>query len=378
MKKFCVWRLIVGLVVFCGIHGFSVWATSITTTAPGGDPLTGYQATAPTPAFAHGDRIRGHVMFKQGFTIASGATVTWDADGIVNGPITFAGNSSTLSLANDLRLGTTGGPIATVNAGKISGNGRSIIMGNNATLTKQVVVTSDLIVDGQGKTITLQNTNFSINEGVTLTLKNLTLVNNDSTPTATIFQGVGHCVFENVLLRCVPYSGTVAKLFAMADIDRNITFRGRVAFDAPGVLIVLLSTGAVGNYGVATFTIDKNSTFYIGQGTELRKGDTATVSFVMTDATSVFHFDGCDLYTGATTGDTNIDYATVGLTLTKGTVLFENKVRIFNKHYGGSTNTSMTDALNFGDGSSAANNVDVRVLGGAYVIVDGCMRYNAA
>ena len=86
----------------------------------------------------------------------------------------------------------------------------------------------------------------------------------------------------------------------------------------------------------------------------------------MADQTSVLHRDGCDFYTGAN-----------GLTLTKGTVIFENKVRIFNKDYdyAGTTNTDMSKALTFGDGT-AAGDVNVCVLGGAYVTVDGCMKYN--
>ena len=70
----------------------SVFATSVISTAPGGDPTTAYQATAPT--FADGDTIRGHAMFKAGFIIPASATVTWDGDGVVNGPITFSDGTS--------------------------------------------------------------------------------------------------------------------------------------------------------------------------------------------------------------------------------------------------------------------------------------------
>ena len=45
-----------------------------------------------------------------------------------------------------------------------------------------------------------------------------------------------------------------------------------------------------------------------------------------------------------------------------GTVLFENKVRIFNKDYGSSTpNIDMSKALTFGDGTPG-NDVHIKVL----------------
>ena len=113
-----------------------------------------------------------------------------------------------------------------------------------------------------------------------------------------------------------------------------------------------------------TIKIEKNSKLFFGKGiiADFTLPPYSIFTFEFEDKTSVLHLDGCDFYTGAN-----------GLTLTKGTVIFENKVRIFNKNYGSSTpNTDMTKGLIFGDGTSE-NAVDVKVLGGAYVTVEGCM-----
>jgi hypothetical protein len=44
----------------------------------------------------------------------------------------------------------------------------------------------------------------------------------------------------------------------------------------------------------------------------------------------------------------------------------------------GNAITDMTKGLIFGDGVNSSNNVNVRVLGGAYASLKGCMRNNCA
>jgi hypothetical protein len=89
----------------------------------------------------------------------------------------------------------------------------------------------------------------------------------------------------------------------------------------------------------------------------------------MTDQTSALHLNGCDFYLGPTNSN--------GFNITKGTVIFENQVRIFDCNIGSenSPNSDMTRGLILGDGT-VANDVNVRLLSDAYVTVDGCLKYN--
>lgn len=378
MNKFCVWQLKLALLCVGVIYHSALLAppsVSITTTAPGGSPSTGYQASAPVAPFVNGDKIRGHVMFKQGFAIAAGATVMWDADGIVNGPITFLNDTSTLALSTDLRLGTTGTLVRTSDWGiTISGNGNSLILGGDvtldaaATMGHDITVSSDLTIDGQGKTLTLRNsTYFAPATNKTLTLKNLTLVYDERSANSCCFQGAGNYILENVTIRCLDLHGGAQVGLFKTTSAKNVTIRGFTCIDVPNVRVNLTSGGSA----AGTFTIDKNSIFVIGKGTALRLGNASSVTITMTDKSSVMHFNGCDFYTG--TGSNNSPL----LNLTKGTVLFENKVRVFNISYDEATvNTNMAYGFTFGDGNDTNNDVDVRVLGGAYVIVQGCMKYN--
>ena len=347
----------------------SVFATSVISTAPGGDPTTGYQETAPT--FADGDTIRGHAMFKKGFTIPVSATVTWDGDGLVEGPIVFTNSLSILNLSADLRLGTTGS--LSGSDCEIKGNGYKIILGNDLTMSagldfcaRSLFTNDHLTLDGQGHWFSCPSVHgFFGSPGSSITLKNMTFNVYDWANEGGVFwiTATNQLILENMTitggkssindwqLLCWNWDGGPA----------TCTIRGLVTLSMP-------SRRLKWNWGSAiTVAIEKNSTLYIGKDTifeVMNSINGGSVTFVMADETSVLHLDGCDFYTGAN-----------GLTLTKGTVIFENKVRIFNKDYDGASNADMSKALIFGDGT-VAGDVNVRVLGDAYVTLDGCMKYN--
>lgn len=350
-------------------------ATSVISTASGGDPTVGYQGAVV--AFADGDLIRGHEVFKDGLTINSASEVTWDGDGIVGGAITFTHNTSTLKLSSDLRLGTTGsftcaGTTMTIKCE----DGCRVILGNDLALNQTIKLkTGDLVIDGQGHTLTLIGSSGYLTEnGRTLTLRNMTLVRDSSNVNAQAFFTdilSGSYILENVTIRCKPYAGTYVTLFPSSG-TASLKIRGRVVIDAPGVNFAL-TQGAI----ITTLTIEKNSTLAVGKNTAfvMNTADTGGVTtFSMADQTSILHLDGCDFYTGGSA-------VQQALNLTKGTVLFENKVRVFNALYDtstfsvGSVNGRAATGIIFGDGTQA-NDMDVRVLGGAYVINAGYMRYN--
>jgi hypothetical protein len=368
-KSLLILLLLRLLPVFC-------LATSITSTAPGGTFTSGYQGSTPS-AYTNGNLIRGHFMFKQGFRLDSTdpTTVTWDGDGIVNGLLGWNGSNTILNLASDLKLGSTltfvGGGINRM----ISGGGNKIILTGDVGLNWKITPqTTDLTIDGQGHMLKVAaNVSGSINvaAGITVTLKNMILdINSGSVSNFRFFDSstTSNVILENVRVRCK--SSLPVGIMGPG----TLTIRGNVFFENVGGVIILTRSTQSFN-----LVIDKNSTLHVGKNTSLSLSGAAVYDSVlvsMTDQTSVLHLDGCDFYTSTSSP------VLAGLNLLKGTVLFENKVRIFNAYYdagvpGPSTtgNSDMTKGLIFGD-ATAANDVNVRMLGSAYVTVDGCMKYN--
>jgi hypothetical protein len=356
-------------------------ATSLISTAPGGAADNGYQANMPA-VFGNTNVIRGHIMFKNGFTfsgnIPNNATI-WDSDGIVNGPVKWNTLASTfLKLTSDLRLGSTATLVRNGSGtmgiiGEAGGN-KSIILGGDITLSFPLTVSAgNLSIDGGGHTLKITNTANSSNaisasSGQIITLRNMTLVidSNNKGSGYGFFNSssAANLVLENVAVRVVPYSNSVGVVKSSA----TLTIRGNVSIDSPGGLVALS-----GSATFATLVIERNSTLRIGQNTIFTlaaNGGAINSSVTLTDATSVLHLDGCDFYTSPYSASLNV------FNLLGGTLLLENKVRIFNTYYGGSTgNTDMTKAFILGDGT-ASNDVNVRVLKGAYVTLDGSMKYN--
>lgn len=159
---------------------------------------------------------------------------------------------------------------------------------------------------------------------------------------------------ENMTV-CAAGNGSAITL---SNSSGTITIKGNVRLEGFGQRI------KVG----CPITINANSSLYVEKGVSL----TNVASITMADQTSVLHLDGCSLYTGNGTDGTSL---TAGLSLTKGTLMLDNKVQILNKNYGGASNTSMSKGFLLGDGT-ASNDANVVVLAGAYVTVDGCMKYN--
>jgi hypothetical protein len=159
-----------------------------------------------------------------------------------------------------------------------------------------------------------------------------------------------------------PIQGGIRKLFIGSGSVTSFRISGDVRIEGPGSIVAFWSN----------ITIDANSSLYIGPGVTVYALGVAVagmpVGVTMTNSTSLLHLDGCDFYTGVN-----------GMQVLAGTVLFSNKVRIFNGAYpgGGSftPNTDMAKAFTLGDGT-VPNDVGVCVLGGGYVIVNGCINYN--
>lgn len=371
---------IIALMVVITCNCISLSGISVKSTAPGGIPTTSYQGGSLS--LVSGDVVRGHVELKKGFSVGVGA-VTWDATGVVEGPITFTDATSILVLKSDLRLGGTGSitPLADTSLTSggwgqtygIDGGGRTIFMGGDFTIGNDVqrdlFLNSNLTIDGQGHTLTLQNSsNFRVRSGFTLTLKNMTIVCDATNSKWGHFNGGNgtnsNFIFDNVTIIARPNGSNFAGGVEPGTGGTSaVTFRNKVSILGAGARFSLRE-----NFGTTNFTIDKNSTLYFGPNVivQLSDANSFNCTLSMVDHTSVLHIDGAKFYMGPN-----------GLQLTKGTLLVDNKTRIFNCEVGSEAapNTDMTKGLILGDGSSSANDVDVRVLGGAYVVVDGCVDY---
>jgi hypothetical protein len=357
---------------------------TLNSTAPGGTFTNGYQGATYVP----GDHAvtRGHFMLKNGITLPTSNTWTWDGDGIVNGTISLPNTNTTpgLTLATDLRLGSTA-RFDNVNL-RVAGGGNHIVMNCDMVSTGQISLNSDLTIDGQGHTLKVINNSgtsyfiASLNSS-TLTLKNMTLLYDACNTENFLFKPSSY-ILENVTIRAIPYAGKNIVLFSSTSSapQTTLTIRGRVGIECPGSSVLLSTSNNVGAFSFP-ITLEKNSTLYVGKNTAFALTApvgfySATCSLSMVDATSVLHLDGCDFYTSTNSG------SLASLQLTKGTVLLENKVKIFNAIYdrtlfgpAASGNTDITKGLIFGDGTLAGD-MNVRMLGSAYVTVDGCMKYN--
>ena len=214
-------------------------------------------------------------------------------------------------------------------------------------------IANTLTIDGQGNIFTINSVEGYFVSSAGLALINMDLIVNNVG--SAIFQNNGSATLKNLRL----LSGGAGSAITLSDGFANIVINGNVRLEGFGQRI------KVG----AGITINPNSTLYVGPGVTL----TNIASVTMADQTSVLHLDGCKLYTG---NDADNAALTSSLSLTKGTLLLDNKVQIYNKNYGDSApaNKDMTKGFFLGDGSSS-NNVEVRVLGGAYVVVDGCMQF---
>lgn len=374
----------IAITIFSLCCSSSAWAdTLLYSTTQGGNPAGGYQPATYT--LADNTFTRGHFLFKRGITVGDN-DFTWDADGFVNGTISV-GNAGALKLSTDLRLGTTGTLSCVGDYLNIYGENKRIMLGGEMGLNQGIRAKSTLTLDGQGYTLTLTRGRdygrFEIDGNTTVILKNMTIFCESVNDSNDYLFRRGNYILENVRIVCKPYADRIATLCSALDSGiTTITIRGQVSIESPEMPIVMCKDGGAGALTLA-INIEKNSTLTIGQGTVCalcyNSSDSAcTINF--TDRTSQLVLDGCDFYTSSVGG--NGASALTALTLTKGTLLFRNKVRLFNALYNTSTyaaytpiNTDMSKALILGDGTSAGD-MDVRVLGGAYVTVQGCINYN--
>lgn len=379
-------------------------ATDIDSSTTASDGYQGSFINGTTLAgFGLGSTIKSTVIFKQGFEVPDTALagnlgeIAYDADGPICSNINWVGNSNdgTLLLYSDLRLGTTGKFTATapdiytiINATPVklidgatsipAGiKVKSIILGGDTKFTNSLKLTTSCIIDGRGHTLTLQAplALFSTSTSVTLQNMRLEVVKSVGSTSGSnqqipfIFNSDNQSQSLNLIDvdLCLP-TGTVTQLISAGrlNIGHNVRILG------PGGTFKVFYKGA----GTASskVIVSKNSKLYIGQDTTFSLWGAPNVPqnnrLILTDATSQFWLDGAKFDISDAGGGT-----THGIMLTKGTLFLDNKVTL-SSTTGGAIATSMSQGLQLGDGVTAANDLNVRVRGGANVIQIGPMRYN--
>lgn len=378
------WRgLLFGLSAIFAVGQILADGGQIISTAPGGTSTQGYQGSLVSTSTI---LLRGTIICKQGIDVSGTLPLFYDADGPVYGAIKFNGNSGSLKLASDLRLGSTcalrtavADSYMIINAGEsanASVGGQTIIMGDDLRLTFSTKFISNCVIDGRGNTLTLQAPLSVFNNSTSVTLKNMRLLVCPGTGTSTGNAFVEPFIFNannqsqsinlcNVDL-CLPIGKTTHVVTA-----GRLNLNNQVNITGSGGIFKMFYAGA----GTASpkIIIGNSSKFLVGQGVTLSLWGSPDVPqgnrLVLNGVTSQLWLDGCTLDISAATAGT-----TQGLMLKQGTLFFDNKVTV------SSTIASMvvsdiTNGLQLGDGT-AANDIDVRVRGGAYLDTIGSMCYN--
>lgn len=218
--------------------------------------------------------------------------------------------------------------------------------------SRAIHVTSNLIIDGNGAHDLIfpdGNMTFSIDAGVTLTLKDLHL---RGVTGSNNFVGSGTLKLYNVdvsLDNNWTFSGSATTATKM-DLEDYVNFYGR------GKIFEYVSGG--------TLTMDPFTSLYFDVGTTFSWTSGRRLGMVMQSADLTIFLNNSTMFVGSR-GSLR------GLRLTKGSLICENKVTINNDGWSDSTRS-----FEWGDGASASNDLNVNVLSGACLDVNGFLYHH--
>ncbi len=290
--------------------------------------------------FYENEKAQGQVCFKNGFTVTGTHSIVLDITGPVFGAMEL-NETGTIQLRSDLVLGSTA---SIPSGGCIDAQGNSLVLTGSLVISpyKTLHITSDGIIDGQGNTLYFdEHAQIVVDAGVTLTLRNMHVKNKRNSfdrPIIVPVNGSSKLSLQNVDLNLqdnlVFKSG---KLFIHDDVV--VTGTSRFIYSSSQPCYIDQSS---------RWLFDHGSTFYFAPSTD----DNRLIK--MFDRSSSMMFDGSTLLTTDT-----------GLRLTKGTLCLDNKVVI------NSAGTTLSNGIIFGDSSKVGHDLDVKILGGAYVGIYG-------
>ncbi|MFA5075125.1 MAG: WD40 repeat domain-containing protein [Candidatus Babeliales bacterium] len=246
--------------------------------------------------------VQGFVRLNSGFTVLSTCTAFLDTFISVSGDIDLR-NTGQIELLSDLHLEPS--VTFTGAGGMINGRGNVIYLDNNLNLPDNYIlnITGNTIIDGNGHDLTLGKwANITVDDSVTLTLRNLTLKNTYTTytvPPIIPYSIKSMVTFDNIEISLFDdFSFNQGKLFIHNDVDVTGTYKFSYRSTQP----MLIESNSC-------LYFDKNSTF------EFYPSCTNNSLFNMQDKSSTLYLDGCTLQTTHT-----------GIILTKGQLFLDNNV----------------------------------------------------
>ncbi|MFH1644120.1 MAG: hypothetical protein ABIA74_03000 [bacterium] len=297
--------------------------------------------------------INGLVSTK-GLDLDPDSIITTGPGTSINSPISL--NGGTLILDGDLLWSST---TRLYTGGRIDGRGGAIKLGGNLTIPsgESLRFTSSTIIDGKGHSLILEdNAQLIIDRLSTLSLRNLELRNLKS--------GVNPGI---VML------DSTSKL-GLQDIE--VALSGDYTFTQGGLLIdddvIITGTSKFIYESKEQSNINRFATFYFDLGTTFSYVPTngSRTLLQMSDASSNIYLNGC-IFSAPCNAVHN------GIQLTAGKLIFDNKVVLKNLN-GTTPNADINKAITLGDGATDSNNVDTKVLSGAFVEIEGYLNYDPA
>jgi len=281
--------------------------------------------------------------FKEGFTLPAGATLFIEDPIFIFGPI-ILNDTGILYLDDHLHFSSD---LTFTSGGLIEGNGYTLILEGNTTLAGNKILRfiGDIIVDGlNNKFILDESAQIAIDNNVSVTLRNMTIKNlQDSTNKGlSLSEGSTLCL-QNVKIELANnYTFTAGTIFFYNDV----TISGSTSF---------IYQSAQNSF------ISEQTQLLFERGTKFIYDPQSTTNknlIVMIDETSWLYLDAADLQSTAT-----------ALQLTKGTLLLDSQVTI------SSSGPTISQAITFGDGINANNDLNIIILPGATLQVHGPLNY---
>jgi len=283
--------------------------------------------------------LHGFVAVKNGLVLPLRGEATLDIIGKIDKKFDF--NNGTAVLAGDITLGSA---IKLRNSGSISGNGYVVSLSGDIRVNDSISFISDTIIDGHGSSIIFEGDgNLVINDNVQLTLKNLQI--NDLMTKKIIFVGSNSTlkIQNSTLNLCSDMTFDQGKFI----VSGNVDISGPYKFSLNSLQPTRICKHSV-------LTINPEVVLQYNPGGNVLHDVRSLMQ--MEDKTSTLYCNGCTL-----------DIPSNGLQLTKGRLIFENKVLINN--YG---NEDSSKGFVWGDGT-IANDLHVLLNAGARLEVDGCI-----
>ncbi len=260
--------------------------------------------------FSNNENATGFVRMNGGFTIKAGAKATLDTVISVSGSIDLK-ETGIMQLLSDLTLDSR---LSWSSGGYINGRGKSIFLNDTLSIpsSKTIHIVGDTIIDGCGQSIVFNpHANISVENNATLTLRNLIIKNTRNHPLSPCFKVSS--AKSKLALDNVEVSITGDMIFGAGQlyIHNDVVFSGTSAFIYHSIAPCFVAP-------LSTFTFDIGTTFSFAPATTLQD------LFVLQDRTSSLYLNGCTLKTTDS-----------GMRLTRGKLIFDNKVTVETNAGGG-------------------------------------------